>query len=65
MTTKTHLQVMSDQEARDFMRAWNKLSKRDRLQSCTYGHLDCSIYGGGPCLDETLGRYPQADPYYP
>ena len=27
--------------------------------SCEHGHLDCSTYEGGPCMDEVLTNFPE------
>lgn len=32
-----------------------------RAYSCYLGHYDCSTYSDGPCLDETLSNFPEAE----
>lgn len=38
----------------DFLR-----EQRENEQPCEYGHLSCSNWHGGACLDELLGLFPE------
>ena len=40
------------EEQRKFWVQYQRLCNLDRLKACEYGHFDCSIREGGPCMNE-------------
>jgi hypothetical protein len=53
----SRLPIITDIEcARAFLE-----KRRETECTCCYGHLGCSSYPGGPCVDETLGTFPELE----
>lgn len=44
--------VATASELRDYARRVERMNPK----SCRYGHFDCALVEGGPCLDESLAR---------
>ena len=40
-----------------------KFGETEKAYTCVHGHFDCSIADGGPCMDETLSNFPEANDY--
>jgi hypothetical protein len=38
-----------------------KHARAERLYPCYLDHPECSTSRGGPCVDETLGNFPDVD----
>lgn len=50
--------VRTKKGAEEFMRRYRAT---ERAHPCYLGHTDCSTHDGGPCMDETLSNFPDAD----
>lgn len=51
--------ILTTAAARKFL---NQLATMDDGKPCCYGHMGCSTHEGGPCCDETMSNFPDADP---
>jgi hypothetical protein len=60
LNTKT-MQVYREQiKARQFVEDFDAMQANGGPDCpCVHGHFGCSTHNGGPCLDETLARFPE------